>query len=68
MVRKIWVDEDNHTIPMVCFGLEKDHIVLSPMKAKELGEELISAHDEAVSLISKRVDEALLEKERDGAG
>ena len=68
-MRKVWVDGDNHTIPVVCFGLEKDHVIFSPINAKQLGEQLISAYEEAVSLINKRVDEALLEKEKvDDAG
>jgi hypothetical protein len=67
-MREVWIDDTNHTIPMVCFGVEKDHLVLSPFGAKELGQKLIAASEEAVSLINKRVDEALLDKERDSAG
>jgi|1048.fasta_scaffold65777_1 hypothetical protein len=67
-MREVWVDKDNHTIPMVCFGVKKDHLVLSPLGARELAEKLLAASEEAVSLISKRVDEALLKKgEEDNA-
>jgi hypothetical protein len=67
-MREVWVDDTNHTIPMVCFGVEKDHLVLSPLGARELGVELIAASEVAASLINKRVDEALLDKEKDSAG
>lgn len=63
-MKEIWVDGESHTIPMVCFGTKKDHLVISPMHAREFGKKLIDASEEAVALINKRVDEALLEKER----
>ena len=64
MARKVWVDEDNHTIPMVCFGVEKDCLVLSPLGAKEIGESLLAASQQAYELIQSRVDQALLGKEK----
>jgi hypothetical protein len=64
-VHKVWLNANDHTIPMVCFGCSNDHIVFSPQRAKEIGESFIAAYEEAVSLISKRVDAALLEKEKE---
>lgn len=64
-MKKIWVDETSHTLPMVCFGDEKNHIVLSPLRAKEYGEAFLQASKMAYDLIQSRVDEALLDKERE---
>lgn len=63
-MKEIWVDEDSHTLPMVCYGLKKDHQVLSPLRAKEIGEQLIEASQRAFAVIQSRVDEALLDKEK----
>ena len=63
-MREIWVDGENHTIPTVNYGSKMDCIVFSPARAKEVGEQLIAAADEALSLIEKRIDEALLDKEK----
>lgn len=64
VMKEIWVDEMTHTLPMVCFGDKKDHMVFSPLRAKEIGESLIQASSMAYDLIQGRVDEALLAKER----
>lgn len=67
-MKEIWVDEITHTLPMVCFGDRKDHLVLSPLRAKEYGEAFLQASKMAYDLIQSRVDEALLNKEREGEG
>lgn len=67
-MKKVWIDEMTHTLPMVCFGSEKDYLVLSPMRAKEIGECLLTAAQQAYDLIQSRLDEALLDKERTDVG
>jgi hypothetical protein len=39
--KKVWVVGSS-----VCFGYELDHLVLSPKRAREIGESLIKAADE----------------------
>ena len=63
-MKKVWLDKDSHTIPMVCFGLEKDHMVFSALRAREIGEQFLAASKEAFAVIESRVDQALLDKER----
>lgn len=68
-MKEIWVDEQSHTLPMVCFGTKKDHVVFSPLRAKEIGEQFLEASRYSFAVIESRVDEALLEKEKvDDAG
>ena len=70
-MRKIWVDEMTHTLPMVCFGTKEDHMVLSPLGAKEIGECLLAAAQQAYDLIQDRqagVAHLTDHKDKDSAG
>jgi hypothetical protein len=42
--RKVWVSDG--IFASVCFGYAQDHLVLSPKRAREIGESLIKAADE----------------------
>jgi hypothetical protein len=46
--KKVWVERNNHTVPMVCFGTSLDHLVLSPFRAHEIGSLLIKAASDAL--------------------
>lgn len=48
VVKKIWVEKDKHTVSVVCFGTPMDHLVLSPIRAHEIGNQLIKAASEAL--------------------
>jgi hypothetical protein len=52
-MRKIWVDSENHTVPVVCYGKESNCIIYSVPGAKEVGEALLAAAKEAEELSKK---------------
>jgi hypothetical protein len=45
--RRVWVSNGPQS-PVVCFGYSLDHFVLSPSRAREIGESLIRAADECL--------------------
>jgi hypothetical protein len=55
--KKIWVERNAHTVPMVCFGTSLDHLVLSPSRAHEIGSLLIEAASDALAVKEDTDDE-----------
>jgi hypothetical protein len=45
--RRVWVSNGPHR-SVVCFGYDLDHFVLSPERAREIGENLIRAADDCL--------------------
>lgn len=45
--RKVWVASGPHS-SIVCFGYDLDHYVLSPERARDIGESLIRAADDCL--------------------
>lgn len=68
MLRKIWVDNENHMGSMVCFGFPMDHLVLSPERARELGQELINAAEQCKEEKDSDADQGLSGVASDGEG
>lgn len=72
-INKAWVDYDNHTHPMVCFGKEDNHMVLGPDRAFRLGEKLAIVAQDLIdcaaecSRVLKKMEEEKAEKEEAGA-